>query len=66
MRKWLIDLRNEKQMKQGDVARAVGISPPSYCNIENGKTNPTVPNAKKIGEVLGFPWEKMFDDLFAE
>lgn len=62
IRRWLIDLRNEKGLTQGDVADAVGISQPSYCDIENGVTNPKIENAIRIGNLLGFDWKEFFEN----
>lgn len=63
VRKWLIARREELDMTQGQVAEQVGISQPSYCDIESGKTKyPRPETAKKIGAVLGFSWTRFFED----
>lgn len=62
VRKWLIARREELDMTQGQVAEQVGISQPSYCDIESGKTKyPRPDTARKIGAVLGFPGTKFFE-----
>ncbi len=61
MREWLISERTEKGMLQKDVAVKSQISQPAYCDIENGKKNPSVDTAKKIAAVLGFNWTRFFD-----
>ena len=53
-------------MSQREVADQIGIKPPSYCNIENGKRRPTVETAKRIGAVLGFDWTRLFEDEEAQ
>jgi transcriptional regulator with XRE-family HTH domain len=40
----------------------VQITQPSYSNIEMGKRNPSVDAAKKIANVLGFPWARFYED----
>lgn len=62
MREWLRDARNKKGMSQQQVAQVVGISAPSYNNIENGKFAPKVINAKAIGVVLGVDWRRFYED----
>ncbi|MBD5118534.1 MAG: helix-turn-helix transcriptional regulator [Clostridiales bacterium] len=62
MRNWLITIRKEKGYPQKYVAELIGVAPPSYCNIEKGKTSPAVSTAKKIGAVLGFDWTRFYDD----
>lgn len=61
MRRWLEARRTEKGYSKAALARAVKISPPSYWQIEHGKTNPTPTTAKKIAEVLGFDWTKFYE-----
>ena len=62
VRSWLIKARAERDMTQGDVAAAAGISQPSYFEIEKGISNPRIETAKKIGAALGFPWTRFYDD----
>ena len=62
MRSWLIAIRKERGMTQKTVSERAGLAQPSYCNIESGKTNPSVENAKAIAAVLGFEWTKLFED----
>lgn len=63
LRNWLIDIRKEKGYPQKYVAEMIGVSPPSYCNIERGKTFPAVSTAKKIGAVLDFDWTRFYDEV---
>ena len=64
MREWLVAIREERQLSQKDVSEKVGISQPSYNNIEHGipGKGPSVSTAKKISEVLDFDWTRFFDD----
>ena len=61
MNSWLIAMRDERGLSQKSVAKAVGISQPSYCNIETGKHSPAIKTAKKIAEILGFDWTKFYE-----
>lgn len=61
-RQWLIDLRNKNNLRQTDIARAVGISGQQYSAIERGFRNPSTPVAKRIAAYLGFPWILFYED----
>lgn len=45
--------RINKQMKQADAARELGVSVDTLSNWENGKTFPDVPQIKKIEALYG-------------
>ena len=62
IRHWLKNTRIEKGMTQKIVAEYVGITQPSYHQIESGENNPTIETAKKIAAVLGFDWTMFFPD----
>lgn len=62
MKNWLIAIRKERGLSQVQVSEAVGISQPSYCNIENGERGVAVETAKKIANVLGFEWTRFYED----
>lgn len=62
MRTWLIDYRKKLCLSQADVAQSAEISQPSYCNIENGKINPSPKTAKRIANVLQFDWTEFFKE----
>lgn len=59
---WLIAIRKKKKLSQKNVSEKVGITQPSYCNMEKGKIKPSVPVAKKIADVLGFDWTRFFEE----
>ena len=61
MREYIIQKRKVIGMSQKDAAAKVGISQPSYCDIEHGKINPSIKTAKAIGELLGVDWTKLFE-----
>jgi len=66
MRIWLKNIRLSKKIKQKDLAIQSGISQATYCLIEKGERNPTVPTAKKIASVLGFDWTLFFEEVSRE
>lgn len=62
MREWLIELRKAKGFTQEQVATKCGISRQYYSFIESGERGCAVPTAKQIAKVLGFPWERFFEE----
>ncbi len=46
-------IREDKQMSQGDICRALGLDRAHVSNIENGKQNPTLDTINKIAKALG-------------
>lgn len=61
MRTWLVAIREKQNMSQAELARRVGISQPSMFEIEKGYTTPKPENAKKIADILGFPWTRFYE-----
>ena len=45
-------IRTDKNMSQGDIARALGVDRGYISNIENGKRNPTLATITKLAEAL--------------
>ena len=64
MDSWIKDLRMEKGMTQEQVARQVGIARTYYTIIENNRParSPTVHVVQRIADVLGFPWERYYNE----
>lgn len=61
-RTWLIENRRNASKTQQDVAKECGISRQLYSFIENGDRGATVPTAKKIAAVLGFEWQRFYEE----
>ncbi len=59
---WLKNFRVQANQTLAEVAVKAGISESYYCQIENGVRNAPVHTAKKIAAVLGFDWQKFFED----
>lgn len=49
----LAQLREERGMSQGELAKAVGMSRPYVTQIENGTRTPSTETAYKLGAALG-------------
>lgn len=58
----LIELRNNKDLKQKHIAKAVEITTSYYGMIEQGVRTPTLEVAKKIADFF----ETTVEDLFFE
>jgi DNA-binding XRE family transcriptional regulator len=61
-RNWLIEIRESKDLKQYEVADAVGLSRCYYSAIENGIRKCPGVQALKIANYLEFPMEKFYVD----
>ena len=46
-------IRTEKDISQGDIARALEVDKSFVSNIENGKTNPTLATITKLAKAIG-------------
>ena len=61
----MFDLKNKREasgLTQEELSRKLGISRQAVSLLENGINKPTVENAKKLGEILGFDWTELYDD----
>ncbi len=63
MRLWLKQLRLNKGLTVNETAVMSEISRSYYEKIELGKRNVPVLTAKKIALVLGFDWQKFFEEV---
>lgn len=66
MRKWLIQLRKEKNLTQQDIADKIGITRQMISAIENGEASPGIKTAKALGAILNFDWTKFYDKQHME
>lgn len=51
--------RKNANMTQRDLANACEVSESTVSNWEKGKTEPTVSQAKKIGELVGIHYDNI-------
>jgi transcriptional regulator with XRE-family HTH domain len=65
-RKWLINIRNNENLTQNEVADSIGISRAYVTSIETGTRQPSVKVAKRIAKLLNFEWTIFFDSLSNE
>lgn len=54
-------LRKERGFPQKLVAQNIGVKQATYCNIENGRKNPSILVAKRLADFFGIS----MDDLFS-
>lgn len=59
--KRIVQLRNEKGIRQGDLAFTIDIDDGSLRRIEDGRTNPTTKTLEKIAKGLGVEIKDLFD-----
>lgn len=60
MKNRLRDLRTDAEWSQGALAERLGVSRQTINVIENGKYDPSLPLALKIGKLFKVPVEKIF------
>ncbi|MGF7429616.1 helix-turn-helix transcriptional regulator [Thermoanaerobacterium thermosaccharolyticum] len=53
--------RKKQNLTQKQLANIIGVDRSTITKIENG-SRPSVVNAKKIAQVLGFSWVEFFKD----
>jgi len=57
----IVKLRNEKKLKQIDLAIKINIEDSALRRIESGRTNPTVKTLLRIAEGLETDFTNLFD-----
>jgi len=55
-------LRTERNMAQGQLAEAMGVSRQTINSIETGRYTPSLPLALALARYFGVTVEEMFDD----
>ena len=64
MKNRIEELRIEKNIRQEELARLMGVSRQTISSLENGRYNPSIMLAHKIAAYFGLPIEEVF--LFEE
>ena len=54
-------IRNEKGIKQEELAKEMGVSRQTISSLENGRYNPSIILAYKISKYFGLTIEEIFD-----
>lgn len=62
----MVQKRKERKMTQAELGQLAGCSQRAIAGYELGERRPSVQMAKKLGEVLGFPWTMFFEGEDAE
>lgn len=56
----IVELREERNLKQIDLAFKVNIEDSALRRIESGRTNPTIKSLLRIAKVLGVELDELF------
>ena len=62
MKNRLEEMRKARDMRQEDLAQALGVSRQTVISLEKGKYNPSLALAFKLARVFGRTIEEIFDD----
>ncbi|MGN0161526.1 MAG: helix-turn-helix transcriptional regulator [Lachnospiraceae bacterium] len=60
MKNKIESIRNEKGIKQDELAKAMGVSRQTISSLENGRYNPSILLAYKIARFFGMTIEDVF------
>ncbi|MBO7728968.1 MAG: helix-turn-helix transcriptional regulator [Oscillospiraceae bacterium] len=60
MKNRIEEIRNEKGIRQEDLARLMGVSRQTISSLENGRYNPSILLAHKIAQYFGMTIEEVF------
>ena len=61
MKNRIEEIRNEKGVRQEDLARLMGVSRQTISSLENGRYNPSIMLAHKIAQYFGMAIEEVFN-----
>ena len=60
MKNRIEQIRKERQIRQEDFAKAMGVSRQTISSLENGRYNPSIMLAYKIVKYFGMTIEEVF------
>ena len=60
MKNCIEELRNEKGIRQEELAKELGVSRQTISSLENGRYNPSILLAHKIAQYFGMTIEEVF------
>jgi putative transcriptional regulator len=60
----IVQIRQERGIKQDELAKALGVSRQTISSLENGRYDPSILLAHKIAKLFGMTIEEVF--LFEE
>ncbi len=64
MKNKIVQIRQERGIKQDELAKALGVSRQTISSLENGRYDPSILLAHKIAKLFGMTIEEVF--LFEE
>ena len=64
MKNKIVQIRQERGIKQDELAKALGVSRQTISSLENGRYDPSILLAHKIAKLFGMSIEEVF--LFEE
>lgn len=64
MKNRIEEIRNERGIRQDELAKLIGVSRQTISSLENGRYNPSILLAHKIAQFFGMSIEEVF--LFEE
>ncbi len=60
MKNRIESIRNEKGIRQEELAKLMGVSRQTISSLENGRYNPSIMLAHKIAQYFGMTIEEVF------
>ena len=60
MKNRIEEIRNEKGIRQEELAKQMGVSRQTISSLENGRYNPSILLAHKIAQYFGMTIEEVF------
>ena len=60
MKNRIEEIRNQKGIRQEDLAKEMGVSRQTISSLENGRYNPSITLAYKIAKYFGTSIEEIF------
>jgi putative transcriptional regulator len=60
MKNRIEEIRNQKGIRQEELARLMGVSRQTISSLENGRYNPSILLAHKISKYLGMTIDEVF------
>ena len=60
MKNKIVQIRQERGIKQDELAKALGVSRQTISSLENGRYDPSILLAHKIAKLFGMTIEEIF------
>lgn len=60
MKNRIEEIRNEKNLRQEELAKAMGVSRQTISSLENGRYNPSIMLAHKLAKFFDMTIEEIF------